>query len=152
MPFQRAMIEAFRTVTTSAGQPGAVSLVHCMAGKDRTGVAVALLQRLLGVDHEAIVEEYLKTNNCDFDRRLEREAGSAERHWVSSLTTETMHVVLSVDAEFLQASFTAIDGADGGWDGYVRDVLQLDAAAVSALREAILDSAPGDQRALNPTV
>lgn len=37
-------------------------LVHCAAGKDRTGVAVALLLALAGVDDEAIMADYLATN------------------------------------------------------------------------------------------
>ena len=37
-------------------------LVHCAAGKDRTGILVALIQTVLGVPEPAILEEYLRTN------------------------------------------------------------------------------------------
>jgi protein-tyrosine phosphatase len=37
-------------------------LIHCLAGKDRTGVAVAFLLRLVGVDREEVIQEYLRTN------------------------------------------------------------------------------------------
>lgn len=37
--------------------PGGI-VIHCLAGKDRTGIAVALLLALLGVDETAIVEDY----------------------------------------------------------------------------------------------
>ncbi|MEV1175132.1 tyrosine-protein phosphatase, partial [Nonomuraea sp. NPDC049784] len=40
------------------GQP---ALVHCAAGKDRTGIVVALILDLLGVDHDAIVRDYALT-------------------------------------------------------------------------------------------
>ncbi|MFG1702327.1 tyrosine-protein phosphatase [Nonomuraea sp. M3C6] len=40
---------------------GLPALVHCAAGKDRTGVVVALILDLLGVDHEAIVRDYALT-------------------------------------------------------------------------------------------
>jgi protein-tyrosine phosphatase len=40
-------------------------LVHCAAGKDRTGIAIALLLATLDVPHETIVEDYLLTNTCD---------------------------------------------------------------------------------------
>lgn len=36
-------------------------LFHCAAGKDRTGVAAALILSLLGVDDEQIIEDYLLT-------------------------------------------------------------------------------------------
>ena len=38
------------------------ALVHCTAGKDRTGFASALVLRALGVSHETIVEDYLLSN------------------------------------------------------------------------------------------
>jgi protein-tyrosine phosphatase len=40
-------------------------LVHCAAGKDRTGIAIALLLALLDVPHETVIEDYLLTNTCD---------------------------------------------------------------------------------------
>jgi protein-tyrosine phosphatase len=40
---------------------GLPALVHCAAGKDRTGLVVALILDLLGVDHEAIVRDYALT-------------------------------------------------------------------------------------------
>ncbi|KAI8923103.1 protein-tyrosine phosphatase-like protein [Entophlyctis helioformis] len=36
-------------------------IVHCSAGKDRTGLTVSLLQMLLGVPKNAIVEDYAKS-------------------------------------------------------------------------------------------
>lgn len=40
---------------------GAPALVHCTVGKDRTGVAVALLLDAVGVEHDAIVADYVRT-------------------------------------------------------------------------------------------
>ena len=37
-------------------------LFHCSAGKDRTGLSAALLMRILGVNEEAIVADYLLVN------------------------------------------------------------------------------------------
>lgn len=37
------------------------AVVHCTAGKDRTGILVALLLDLLGVDREAVVADYAET-------------------------------------------------------------------------------------------
>ncbi len=50
-----------RAVGITAASPGPV-LVHCLAGKDRTGVAVALLLRLTGIERELVAAEYLLTN------------------------------------------------------------------------------------------
>ncbi|WP_205695886.1 tyrosine-protein phosphatase [Conexibacter sp. SYSU D00693] len=52
-----AVVAAVRAI---AGTDGAV-LVHCAAGKDRTGVVVALALDAAGVDREAVVADYLAT-------------------------------------------------------------------------------------------
>ncbi|WP_062201436.1 tyrosine-protein phosphatase [Demequina salsinemoris] len=49
-----------RVVKAVAGEPGPV-LVHCTAGKDRTGVSVALTLALVGVSREEIVADYVAT-------------------------------------------------------------------------------------------
>jgi protein tyrosine/serine phosphatase len=53
-----AVVAALRAL--AAGGPGA-AIVHCAAGKDRTGVVVALALAVAGVGHEAIVEDYAMT-------------------------------------------------------------------------------------------
>lgn len=55
-----SIVAALREV--AAGGPGRGStLVHCAAGKDRTGVVVALALDVIGVDRDAIVADYLAT-------------------------------------------------------------------------------------------
>lgn len=49
-----SIVAALRVVATA---PGA-ALVHCAAGKDRTGTLVALALTLVGAEREAIVEDY----------------------------------------------------------------------------------------------
>jgi protein-tyrosine phosphatase len=46
--------EVTRLIATSEG----ATVVHCTAGKDRTGVAVALLLSFLGVDDVTVAEDY----------------------------------------------------------------------------------------------
>jgi hypothetical protein len=48
------------SIRAIANAPGAV-LVHCAAGKDRTGVVVALALDAAGADRDAIVDDYLAT-------------------------------------------------------------------------------------------
>ncbi len=49
------MVGALRAVTAA---PGA-SVVHCAAGKDRTGVLVAMVLDAVGVEREAVIEDYV---------------------------------------------------------------------------------------------
>jgi protein-tyrosine phosphatase len=52
------LTRAVDTIARRADQP---VLVHCTGGKDRTGVVIALVQALLGVDDEVIVAEYAQS-------------------------------------------------------------------------------------------
>ncbi len=51
------VVAALRSVAHSAG----AALVHCAAGKDRTGVLVALALRAAGVRPEAVIADYAAT-------------------------------------------------------------------------------------------
>ncbi len=48
-------------------------LIHCQAGKDRTGILIALLQMIADVDREEIIRDYLTSNDSllpHFERKL----------------------------------------------------------------------------------
>ncbi|MGK7874930.1 MAG: tyrosine-protein phosphatase [Xenococcaceae cyanobacterium] len=45
-------------------------LIHCTSGKDRTGVVIAAILKIMGVPDEAIIEEYLLSN------------GEVKREWI----------------------------------------------------------------------
>lgn len=48
-------------------------LIHCLSGKDRTGIVIAALLHILGVAHEVIIEEYLLSEG-KVDRKLIEQA------------------------------------------------------------------------------
>jgi protein-tyrosine phosphatase len=76
--FYRAVVDhaegGLARIVTAVADGGPV-LLHCAAGKDRTGTSVALLLDLLGVSQEAIVADYLRTNEAS-DAILAQLAGS----------------------------------------------------------------------------
>jgi protein-tyrosine phosphatase len=57
-PPDASMREAVAALLDAGRHP---LLIHCSAGKDRTGMTVALMLELLGVDREAIVADYTLT-------------------------------------------------------------------------------------------
>jgi protein-tyrosine phosphatase len=114
-------------------------LVHCAAGKDRTGVAIAVLLALLEVPRETIVEDYLLTNEVGnfehFIRGRERaQLGLADaNHPLLAMPEELRRVLFSAHADFLHAAFDAIEHQLGGFDTYVEQTLGID----SAVRERV---------------
>ena len=71
---------ALRSIATSEG----AAIVHCAAGKDRTGVIIALALTVAGVEPEAIVADYMATEER-MEAIIERLARS--RTYASDVTS-----------------------------------------------------------------
>ena len=105
----------FRTLFAHLLEDRAPLVIHCTAGKDRTGFACALILHTLGVSEDIISEDYLLTNQ--FYRR--------DPNHSSDLPDEIKQVLGSVQASFLAAAFEAIDADYGDLESYLRDGLGL---------------------------
>jgi protein-tyrosine phosphatase len=71
--------ERLAQIVQSVVAPGALpALIHCAAGKDRTGVAIAILLEAVGVERDAIVEDYALSRVC-----LGPEYIQETREWVA---------------------------------------------------------------------
>jgi protein-tyrosine phosphatase len=103
-------------------------VIHCTAGKDRTGFACALILHALGVPDHVIGEDYLLTN------RYYRRDPSAS----SDLPDDVRQVLGSVQASFLAAAFETIDAEYGDLESYFRDGLGLGPSERAALETCYL--------------
>lgn len=112
-------------------------LINCAAGKDRTGVGAALILNLLGVPRETIVADYLLTNQADFGRLLSRKGTTLARF--AHLPAETIRPVLAAEPAYLDAMFAKLDRSHGGIDGYLADVIGVDADARERIRSHLLE-------------
>lgn len=99
---------------TSAAGP---TLVHCAAGKDRTGVLVAVLLRAAGVSREAVLEDYLRT-----ERNVP--ALCEQLAWDLSVLDEEDRLraqhLAGTSAPALLAVLDELDAAPGGVPGWLR--------------------------------
>lgn len=124
---------AVRVVCGIAGRP---VLVHCAMGKDRTGMVVALLLRLLGVDDEEIVADYLRTGPR-IPRMVER-----MRTWphyaehMASVPPE----LYTIDERTIVGFLSWLDTTQGGAVGWAhaRGISDVD---IARLRDGMLASA-----------
>lgn len=116
------------------------SLVHCAAGKDRTGIAVDLLHQMLGVHPDDAMHDYLLTNNSP--RNEERIAhGMALMGDKYGATDEaTMRVLMGVDAEFLEAARKSMVDRFGSADAYLEQVLGVDETRRAAIIDQLVDA------------
>lgn len=134
MPHRENLVPALRSYFAAMAQDSEPSLVHCVAGKDRTGFAVAMLHHILGVHPDDAMADYLLTNQAG---RIEaRIAAGAEhiRARYGAIDDATIRVLMGVDAAFLAASLDAIAERHGTVDAYLEGVLGVDTAMQNQLR------------------
>jgi protein-tyrosine phosphatase len=117
------------------------AIVHCTAGKDRTGVVSAVLLTILGVSKEDVYKDYLSSNAAvpaQMMRLRQAYSGKSDApSALSSLPIESIKVLMGVDRSFLDAAFAAIDAKYGSFSAYVSDGLKLSPADVEALRRRL---------------
>jgi protein-tyrosine phosphatase len=114
---------------------GAV-LIHCSAGKDRTGFAAALIQALLGVSDEAIVADYLRSN----DERASHNAILLQALAQRGVPVDLLEPIFIQRPEYVLGFLGTIRAEWGGIADYVRDVLHLAGPDIEALEERLLDA------------
>lgn len=105
-------------------------VIHCTAGKDRTGFAAALILKSLGVSDDLIVEDYLLTNQ--YYRRAE--AGVS-----SDLPEEVRGVLGSVETSFLIAALDTVRSDYGDLEAYFEAGLGLGSRERAELDRRYLD-------------
>lgn len=119
---------------------GETPLVYnCSAGKDRTGVATALILTILGVPRGTVTEDYLLSNRY-YTPDMPK-AGEKEDPMMAAfrrVPPDVVQALMGVDARYLDAAFAAIEAREGGWERYVREDLGLSAADVAALKTRLL--------------
>ena len=105
---------------------------HCTAGKDRTGVAAALLLTALGVPRATVIEDYLLSN-----RHMAPAPAHPTGFW-AKLSPEAARAFAGVDRRYIDAVFAVTDRHPGGTMGYLRDELGLGPSQIAKLRALYL--------------
>ena len=113
--YVRLNTHSFREMFAQILKDDAPLVIHCTAGKDRTGFASALVLHALGVSEKVISEDYLLTNQY-----YRRDPNSSP-----DLPDDVRQAIGSVDASFLKAGFDAVDAEYGDLESYFRDGLGL---------------------------
>jgi protein-tyrosine phosphatase len=130
--------ESYRAMFARIAEGRVPLLINCSAGKDRTGVGAALVLAALGVPRATIIEDYLLTNDhADWDWLLAQRNTLVARMRLSK--TEALKPLLVADAAYLDSLFATLDDRHGGVDGYLADMLGVDAAARDAMRGTLLN-------------
>lgn len=120
MPFRPLFMQAMARYFHALAEIEGPSLIHCMAGKDRTGIAVAVAQRALGVGREDWLADYMMTNEAgNIDARIEAGARHVRAVFGETLADDSVRVLMTVRPEFIDSCFAAMDERHGGVEGYL---------------------------------
>jgi protein-tyrosine phosphatase len=127
--------EALAAVFRRLANPGDVpAVLHCTAGKDRTGVAAAMLLLLLGVPRECVIEDYALTGHFTGDR-----IRAAERYFEGrGVDAKRVTALMGSEPATLAGALDHLDENHGGAERWAREHAGLADAEVEALREALL--------------
>jgi protein-tyrosine phosphatase len=136
MPDNPAMQTMFgRYLHALADREGA-SLVHCFAGKDRTGVAATLLLHILGVSTEDQLHEFLLTNESPTFHVLRAQSVPAmESRLGRKMDEDSVRAMLHVHEDYFARFHEVASEMHGSLDGWLAKAVGVD----DPLRERLRD-------------
>lgn len=120
-------------------------VIHCAAGKDRTGVAIAVLLDALGVDMDTILTDYLLTNDVgNFEHfiatRKDSHLGLADAHQtLLSMSPEMRTALFAADIDYLHAALEQIRRDHGNTQSYLSTCVRLDDRTIARVRDFLLE-------------
>ncbi|WAJ34370.1 tyrosine-protein phosphatase [Arthrobacter sp. FX8] len=111
-------------------------VVHCSAGKDRTGWAIAILLTILGVPETAILEDYVQSSLPENQYLIRDSAGSVapiDRHLRTVITP-----LLEARQGYLEAAWHSVEHTWGSRHSYLEDGLGITPALTNKLKARLL--------------
>lgn len=138
-PHEPAFKTLFAQTLTHMADSGDAVIVHCAAGKDRTGTLVALIQGLLGVSREDIMQDYLLTLDAvDIDAVLKMALPRIEERYGRSYDFDALRPMFGVQPDYLEASLETM----GDSHDYARNTLGLSDDVLAKLKAQYISPAP----------
>lgn len=111
---------------------------HCTAGKDRTGLAAALLLLALDIPKATVMTDYLATNQYTAEQ-INKTITLIKWGSLFQTDAEALRPILSVEARFINEAFRVIEEHYGSIEGYLEKGLGLTAEKRAHLKALLLE-------------
>ena len=135
LPYEQA--PSYRVMFQRIASGATPLVVHCAAGKDRTGVAVALMLDILGVSRADITADYCLTDR--FFDGLIRLARNNKAGWsLDGVPQPVWEPLLRAEPVYIAAMFDELEQKHGSVAVYLADVVGIRTAEMDAIRGALL--------------
>lgn len=126
--------QIFRRLADESSYP---VLIHCTAGKDRTGVVVALLLRLLGVPEQIVISDYTLSNHAyAFIQKLV--AKTIRQLTTMGLKEKDVQPLLDANPRNMQAMLSYIDQHYGSVEDYIRTKVGIAPETIERIKSNLL--------------
>lgn len=147
---EKLMIESYETyvidyrkqialIIRDLAEPGELpALIHCVHGKDRTGLVIATILEVLGVPKDIIMQDYLLTNMF-WDSETSRLSTLAHIGSLFRTPSSEVRNLMLAKPEYLQDAGKEVKEHYGSIDNYIHEGLGLDDATIKRLRDALLE-------------
>ena len=114
-------------------------ILHCSAGKDRTGVLSAVLLMTLGVPRETAVADYMKTHEYRDAVKLKKKVVELMLPILGTAPPEdVVEIMAGVHPDYLNASFNTIDTQYGSITRYMESA-GVTSAQIDKFRSMMLE-------------
>jgi len=123
-----------RMLEVLAGKKALPAIIHCSAGKDRTGWAASLLLAIAGVPDEAIIDHYVESNQ----HRAVANARALDA-LPAGIDPEWMRPFYECRPAYARASLAMMRESWGDVEHYVLEGLRVSASDYAALRERLVE-------------
>lgn len=131
--------DGIRSIIEHLGRPTPLlpALIHCSAGKDRTGIVVALLLAIAGVDHDTIAADYARTAEYLDAAWLETRRADAAR-W--DIDWDRYTRAYEAPPDVISTTLRMLETKYGGVSGYLASI-GVPHDSLSRLRDRLRDPA-----------
>lgn len=116
---------------------GAV-LWHCTYGKDRTGIAAALVLYALGVDEDVIMQDFLTSNEV-YKGNIAYLENELKNRGCDEIVIKEAQAMAGVKGEYLTAAFDAVKSKYGSIQDYIKNQLGVSDEKIAELRDMYLE-------------
>jgi protein-tyrosine phosphatase len=133
--------QLFHTAFTELSNPSdAPLLIHCTAGKDRTGITIALLLEILGVPDDVIIADYTLSNHYYESFAAYAQHTLDKMRWFH-VTADVIQPFLLADARIMTQTLRHIRSTYGSVEFYLRTQADITPQMLDAIREKLLEPA-----------
>lgn len=129
--------EAYRALFVHLAKGDLPLVFNCTAGKDRTGVAAALVLTALGVPRETVIDDYVLTEQF-FDQSCEMILRGNSDSPFTEVEREIWEPLMRADAAYLRGMFDELAATNGSINRYLEDELSLTQTMIERIRVNLL--------------